>query len=83
MLCQALQFGKPLYVMVLQENVWDTLGVCVRCISLQMYFYINRWKISFMHLQIYLVVILPSQTAVASLQFGKHHSEITRMLQQY
>ena len=28
-----------------------------------------------MHLQIYSIVIQPSQTALASLQFGKHHLE--------
>ena len=33
-----------------------------------------------MHLQIYSAVILPSQTALASLQFGKHNLEKTRML---
>ena len=28
-----------------------------------------------MHLQFYSVIIKPSQTALASLQFGKHHLE--------
>ena len=35
------------YHTVLLVNVWFMLGVCVQCVSLEMYFYINEWKISF------------------------------------
>ena len=39
------------YHTVLKVNVWFILGVCVQCISWQIYFYINSWKISFIKTQ--------------------------------
>ena len=54
----------------------------MQCISLQMYFCINRWNISLIKTEKYAFCRFfqeSSQTALASLQFAKHHLEKNRL----
>ena len=94
-LCTILVFSKCFAKFAIwQTFIWDRncfvptiLGVCLWCINLWMYLYINSWKISFiklknMHLQFQTAVFKPSQGALVSLQFGKRHLEKTRLLKE-
>ena len=47
------------------------LGICVHCISLQMYFYINKWRISFTKTQKYKFADLFSSPLIITNSFGK------------
>ena len=50
------------------------LGACFSCLGLQMYLFINRWKIPFIKMQKY------AFTELASWKFGTRHLEKTRLM---